>query len=134
MKKTLFLAILSFGIPMSMAEEPRATVVPVVESSDEETGTTEEEDVEITLNEDEEGDYEGDYEEEEDIVYTDEQKAEALEKLKARAAASLEALRGVSSKETADAASPVIGESNKIIREITPILRQLDQEEVMSII
>ena len=66
MKKTLFLAILSFGIPMSMAEEPRATVVPVVESSDEETGTTE----------DEEGDYEGDYEEEEDIVYTDEQKAE----------------------------------------------------------
>ncbi len=134
MKKTLFLAILSFGIPMSMAEEPRATVVPVVESSDEETGTTEEEDVEITLNEDEEGDYEGDYEEEEDIVYTDEQKAEALEKLKARAAASLEALRGVSNKETADAASPVIDESNKIIREITPILRQLDQEEVMSII
>lgn len=124
MKKTLFLAILSFGISMSMAEEPRATVVPVVESSDEETGTTEEE----------EGDYEGDYEEEEDIVYTDEQKAEALAKLKARAAVSLEAVRGVSSKETADAASSVIGESNKIISEITPILRQLDQGEVMSII
>lgn len=146
MKNTLFLATLCLGLPMVGTEAPAAPVQVVTldgeavgeitaadeeaDEADDSTAAADEEDYDEA-----DADYEEeDYEEEADIVYTEEQKADALAKLKDDAEQSINTVRGINSRETADAAAATLNAAQKTLREITPVLRSLDQDEVMTIV
>ena len=146
MKNTLFLATLCLGLPM-VGTEAQAAPVQVVtldgEAVGEITAADEEADdaddstaaaAEEDYDEDAPDYEEEDYEEEADIVYTEEQKADALAKLKDDAEQSINTVRGINSRETADAAAATLNAAQKTLREITPVLRSLDQDEVMTIV
>ena len=137
MKNTLFLATLCLGLPM-VGTEAYGENAQIVTLDGEAVGeiVTADEDSSAAADEDEEdeADYEEDYEEEADIVYTEEQKTEAMTKLKEFVESSTNAARGVNSRETADAAVALLQETTKGVQEITPVLRSLDQNEVMTII
>ena len=138
MKNTLFLATLCLGLPM-VGTEAYGENVQIVSLDGETVGeivAADEDSSAAAADEDEEdaADYEEDYEEEADIVYTEEQKAEAMTKLKEFVESSTNAARGVNSRETADAAVALLQETTKGMVEITPVLRSLDQNEVMAII
>jgi hypothetical protein len=115
MKNSLFPATLFLWLPIVGAEElspmPNSDSAPAVDAAEE-----------------------GDYEEEEDIIYTPEQQADALAKLKDCSEQSLRALRSVYDRASADAAVALLQKSNHTLTDITPILASMDQNEVMSIL
>lgn len=115
MKNSLFPATLCLWLPIVGAEElspmPNSDSAPAVDAAEE-----------------------GDYEEEADIIYTPEQQADALAKLKACSEQSLLALRSVYDHASADAAVALLQKSKHTLTVITPILGSMDQNEVMSIL
>ena len=146
MKNTLFLATLCLGLPMvgteaygenvqivSLDGEAVGEITAADEEADEaddSTAAAAEEDYDEA-----DTDYEEeDYEEEADIVYTEEQKADALAKLKDNAEQIINTVRGINSRETADAAAAPLDAAEETLHEITPVLRSLDQDEVLTIV